>query len=58
MVVFEIKLGGTGYESILKNAHNNLRPTWIHPFCERARKESLRGVLIVKGPGKNLCGEF
>ena len=46
-VNFVTKLGQTGIGSTHKNAHNNLRPTWIHPFCERARKESLWGVLIV-----------
>ena len=57
-VNFVTKHGQTGIGSTHKSAHNNLRPTWIHPFCERARKESLRRVLIVIGPGKNLCGEF
>ena len=46
-VNFVTKLGQTGIGSTHKSAHNNLRPTWIHPFCERARKESLWGVLMV-----------
>ena len=52
MVVFEIKLGGTGYESILRNAHNNLRPIWIHPLLRKGqgkkkKKKSLWGVSLL-----------
>ena len=48
MVVFEIKLGGTGYESILRNAHNNLRPIWIHSLLRKGQgKKSLWGVSLL-----------
>ena len=53
-VNFVTKHGQTGIGSTHKSAHNNLRPTWIHPFCERARKESLWGVSLLQSLRSNL----
>ena len=37
-VNFVTKLGQTGNGSTHKSAHNNLRPTWIHPLLRKGQE--------------------